>query len=262
MEHTFHHLGITELVPPYSHLAALYDEIMAHVQYHQWAKYVNRLIRRHMPGAVIVSDISCGTGTLILSLAEMGYRVYGSDSSAAMIKTAEEKASHSSYPAEFSTRDMQNFHLPQPAHVILSLYDSVNYLFTREQYENMFKSVYTSLVSGGLFIFDICTDHNALKYFLDYHDSGTAGGAAFKRHSYYETDTGIQNTEFAIKYTEEDVWYIERHRQQILAPETVRSYIPTNLFRCIAVLDDMNMKKATPKSERIHFILKKRSLSA
>ena len=262
MDHTFHHLGKTIAVPPYSHLAELYDTIMNHVDYSGWGNYIHRMIKHFSPESKYLCDISCGTGSLALNLAYKGYHVSGLDYSESMIKIAREKAAETPYPITFKTGDMRNVSLPRPVHIIISLYDSFNYLYEESGFAEMFQSVYQSLLPGGLFIFDICTEYNALKYFAEHHDSGIVGRTHFKRHSYYERDTCIQNTEFAIKYPGDSTWYIEHHRQKILPSAKVRQLIPSTRFQCLGEFDNLTLKKASPQSERIHFVLKKKILTA
>ena len=48
---------------PYSALAVIYDHVMDHVNYRQWARYVDRLYKSFGNGARDgLLDVACGTG--------------------------------------------------------------------------------------------------------------------------------------------------------------------------------------------------------
>lgn len=262
MDHSFKNLKNTVLVPPYSHISHLYDKIMEHVNYYEWADYIKQIIRQFAPRSMSVCDISCGTGNMAFLLTSFGYHVYGLDQSESMITIAQNKAQQDNQSLSFHVGDMRTFKLPLQVNVILSLYDSVNYLFSQNEFIEMFNSVYHALLPEGLFIFDICTQHNSLKYFTDYRDTGIIDGIRYHRHSYYETETNIQNTEFAVQYANDSTWYIEQHRQKIMATEEVDRHIPARLFDCIGKFDNFTFYKPSARTERIHYILKKRLLSA
>ena len=77
---------------PYSGFAAIYDQIMAGVDYEGWVDYVESLLQHfeYRPQSVI--DLACGTGSSTLPLAARGYRASGIDLSGEMLQLARAKA--------------------------------------------------------------------------------------------------------------------------------------------------------------------------
>ena len=77
---------------PYQGLAPIYDYVMAHVNYGEWAAYIHALCARFAPDTNRVVDLACGTGNVSFALHRLGYEVTGVDRSEAMLQVAREKA--------------------------------------------------------------------------------------------------------------------------------------------------------------------------
>jgi len=117
-----------QVVEPYSKLAYIYDEVMYHVDYVGWARYIQKIIRRWHPSAEKILDISCGTGSLLFKLESGKHQLFGFDSSLDMLKFARKKCQVKKLAIPLWQGDMISFQLKQKADVIVSLYDSVNYI--------------------------------------------------------------------------------------------------------------------------------------
>jgi SAM-dependent methyltransferase len=102
-------------------------------------------------------DLACGTGTLALSFAQRGWRVYGVDASAAMLADARRKAVELGLPVEFSQQDMRYFALPEQVDLVTCCYDSSNYLLSPSDLAATFGRVARALKPGGLFLCDANT---------------------------------------------------------------------------------------------------------
>jgi SAM-dependent methyltransferase len=83
---------------PYDALARIYD--LQHAYFLDDLTLYLRLARSLGPGAMIL-ELGCGSGRLLLPLAEAGYRVVGVDESVEMLRIAEQKLRASQHiPAE------------------------------------------------------------------------------------------------------------------------------------------------------------------
>lgn len=71
-----------------------------------------RLLAAHLTGPGMALDIGCGTGSLSLLLAELGYGVTGIDLSPRMVELARAKAGAAGHPLQFSVGDAAD---PRPA---------------------------------------------------------------------------------------------------------------------------------------------------
>ena len=114
-------------VEPYSKLAYIYDDIMSHVDYELWSKYILKIIDKFGKKVDSILDVSCGTANLLLCLKSKRYHLVGFDFSSDMIKVARAKL-RSDSDVHLYQGDMTLFYLNKKFDVILCLYDSVNYL--------------------------------------------------------------------------------------------------------------------------------------
>jgi len=245
-------------VPPYSALAVIYDEVMEHVDYVRWASYVYEIIQRFEIRADWILDISCGTGSCCAKLAELGCHVVGADSSLAMIRQAKEKFAQSSLSAGFYCADMRYQPLRSKPDVIISLYDSMNYLLYEKDWQACLNDVYIAVKSGGLFIFDVSTLQNSLQDFSNYRQKGMAAGGGYVRKSTFERGARMQKNYFEIILKDDpDVAHCETHCQIIRPLDEILSFIQKSQFQLLAGYKGFSFKPFTEKSERVHFVLKK-----
>ncbi len=106
-----------------------------------------------------VLDLCCGTGQLASLFLKAGYSVVGLDSSAPMLHYARENAGSyvDSGQARFVQGDAGRFALKARFGLIVSTYDALNHLDSEEQLVRCFGIVFSILVEGGLFVFDLNT---------------------------------------------------------------------------------------------------------
>lgn len=148
----------------YEGFSRLYDRVMAHVGYEQWADYVEQLLARHGGRARHVLDLACGTGSSSLPFVRRGYRVTGVDRSRAMLERAREKAAREGLAIDFLAGDMRDLAAvfgPRPPRfdLVICLYDSLNYVLALDELEAVCRGVECLLAPGGHFIFDVNSAH-------------------------------------------------------------------------------------------------------
>lgn len=146
----------------YKSFADIYDYYMDHVTYHKWADFVvnhYQLSNHKKPERIL--DLACGTASISKILVDKKYNVVASDQSPEMLDIALEK----SEKIELFQADMTEFSLNEKADLIVLLFDSINYLNTKEQISKLFQTIENNLSEKGMFIFDISTQHNSIEYF-------------------------------------------------------------------------------------------------
>jgi len=80
----------------------------------------SELLTKHLPDApATVLDVGCGTGTLSILMASLGFSVTGVDSSTKMLAQAEAKAHRAGIPVEFVLGDAAQPPVPGPFDVLL-----------------------------------------------------------------------------------------------------------------------------------------------
>jgi ubiquinone/menaquinone biosynthesis C-methylase UbiE len=248
-----------QLVEPYSKLAYIYDDVMYHVDYKAWSRYIHRIIQKWHPHAQKILDISCGTGSLLLKLNLKNYKLYGCDFSFDMVKIAKRKIKAKKAAIPLWQGDMIYFGIkPKKVDVIVSLYDSVNYIMNKSGWQKMFDCVYHGLNNDGLFIFDICTEKNSRKYFHNYFEKKIGKGYYYTRESNYDSINKIHSNRFVIHFNSENATFLELHEQRILLLKEVTNLIKHTNFRLLGVYHGFTFKSATENSLRVHFVLKKK----
>jgi len=121
------------------------------------ARYVGSLIRKHLPDAMSILDLGCGTGRHDLLLAGMGYEVTGVDRSEEMLAIATaQRTSHNGHPStlNFVNGDIRTVRLGTSFDVVISLFHVLSYQITNDDLETAFATARAHLKPGGIFIFD------------------------------------------------------------------------------------------------------------
>jgi SAM-dependent methyltransferase len=247
---------------PYSSLAPFYDRIMAHVGYHSWLRLVRDIFSRYLSCEhPSILEIGGGTGTLGRLLVDEAYEYIGSDRSLAM----SHEASKQGIP--FVCADGR--HIPFKRHfdMVMFLYDGINYLLDIADYTRLCSEAYQCLRPGGLLLFDVTTETNSLRHFVDFLDFEDYDDGAYVRHSYYETSSRLQFNDFTIfcrssRPSSEQLFekHREHHVQKVLSVPEIVAAVPADLFSNIGIWDGFSLKKYSSRSERIHFLYRKNSV--
>ena len=246
-----------QLVEPYNKLALIYDDVMSHVNYETWAKYISRIIEKWHPAMNSLLDIACGTGSLLMSLYSLNYKLSGFDYSYSMIAQAKQKLLSKGNDIPLWQEDIKLFSVKNPVDVIVCLYDSINYVLKIEEYNSIFKCIFEGLTKNGLFIFDICTEKNSIKYFNNYIERNKGKDYSYTRHSNYEKESKIHSNIFKINFKYSDVIFVEKHQQKIYYINELIDAINKTRFEIVDILDGFSFKPASENSIRVHFVLRK-----
>ena len=142
--------GHTEFGP----IAPFYDDLMQGVPYRQWVDYIERIVERHPCTPERVLDLACGTGQVGCEMLRRGYDVVGADLAEPMTRAC----SQQSPPMPAAVMDAARLGLrAECLDLVVSLYDSLNYILDPAGLQSCFERVYEALRPGGLFIFDLNT---------------------------------------------------------------------------------------------------------
>lgn len=141
----------------YGPLARRYDALTRDVDYDAWARYLQKHFSRAGREVRAVADLACGTGSLTLRLARLGYAVTGVDLSEDMLAMAADKCAALTPPPLLLRQDISRLRLLEAADAAVCCLDSLNYLTRPAAVQRTFTRVWQSLAPGGLFLFDIRT---------------------------------------------------------------------------------------------------------
>jgi SAM-dependent methyltransferase len=269
----------------YGDLALLYDRLMSHVGYHRWHNLIEQVIKRHARSSrPSILEIGAGTGLLGERLRVSGFQYLASDLSYPMCRQARARLGG----VVCADGRYLPFRATSCFDLVLFLYDGINYLKDRDSYVRLFGEVHARLSPGGLFLFDVTTVFNSVNNFTEYVDADDFGDCFYFRHSYYHSPEGMQYNDFTIfrrcdesgrigatfspaeaqtqnaagpvhkndceLYTKS----LEHHEQKVFPVGVIRDFVPDAQFEILGIWDDFSFKKHTARSERVHFLLRKR----
>lgn len=244
-------------VVPYSRLAEHYDRLMGHVHYDFWATSLQRILKRHKCKPESLLELGAGTGKLALNLQipTLKFQVH-SDISFPMVQAA---GSEFPYPRLACDATAIPF-ADSCFDVILMCYDAVNYLEPRG-IRRLFEEAKRVLKPGGFFLFDVTTEENSLNWFEDYCDAFEACGGLLVRRSSYDQAKKVQHNYIDVFEPLAGTDYYQRmsehHQQYIYSIPALCEWVEECGLALTDLLDANSLREATPKSERIHFVVRR-----
>lgn len=241
---------------PYQGLAPIYDYVMRHVDYDEWAAFIRDVFARHAPESKHLIDLACGTGNVSSELTHLGFSITGADLSESMVHIAQEKAALRGEDSEFVQRDLRELSGLGPFEGAVCMYDSFNYLLELEDVDEALNQVVSILQPSGLFIFDICTEQNSLNYFSGMRDRERGPGFTYERHSYYETDKRLQHNDFEIRFEGNETLYKESHVQRIYRLADIEQRIAESPFELVELLAEFTFSPGSEEADRVHYVLR------
>lgn len=249
--------------PNYSVLADIYDIVMSDVDYETWADYIDEIILMHQPKARSILELACGTGTIALSLEELDcYEITATDGSPDMIRIARKKAKKASSKIDFQTMNFLDLKLEKTFDVVYMVFDSINYLHTKDEILQLHREVKKILNPGGIFIYDFTTPRNSRKAirFLN-NESKTIGSQyRYRRGSSFHAKKRVHTNLFHIERLDEESGEVkekfeEEHQQKIYTLEEIQSIVKKSEFSILEAYDGFELKPAHRKSLRITMVL-------
>ena len=141
-------------VPPYQGLAAHYDDLFGEQSTQDRLDSFEWIVDRYGLRFASAVDVGCGTGTFVEYLMRSGVqRVWGVDSSPAMLSRAVAKNSHNA--AQFLLQDLRDLHLPETVDLLTCQFETLNYLLTDADLDAAFAAFAAALTPGGFAVFDV-----------------------------------------------------------------------------------------------------------
>ena len=241
----------------YDALATSYDALMTDSSYERRAKWLQRLFQKSAIPVHSVLDLGCGTGTIACLLAENGYQVTAIDGSEEMLTQAMRKAE----PLEertplFLHMNMSKLCLFEPVDAVISTIDSLNYLTKERDIRETIQRVYSSLKSGGQFIFDVNTPYkfhhmNEQMYMDETEDSFCVWRTFFSERTQictYQVDLFQKREDAAWERT------FEEHKERAWSQEQLRDFLTEAGFQKIVVTGDLSMRP--PKENEARWLIR------
>lgn len=239
----------------YGPFAALYDKLMADVDYAAWADY----LATFLPPKASVAECACGTGEITLRLARKGFRMIGLDISPAMLDVAGQKARRYGQRIPFICQDMRSLALHRPVQAILCPCDGVNYLTRPEDAAAFFAAAHRALEEGGQLLFDISSAYKLSQVLGCNTFAQDAGDCAYIWQNIYDGESRLVEMELTFFQREGDGRYrrfTERHIQRAHGAEELLALLEAAGFQA-AAYSAFTREPIGQQDERIQFVAKK-----
>jgi SAM-dependent methyltransferase len=234
----------------YEAVAQFYDSVMGDRV--ESAADLRRLIEQRCPGAQMVLEIACGTGSILKQMRPR-YEMTGLDLSEKMLAIAAEKVPD----ARLIQGDMTQFDLNESFDVVLCVH-AINHLLDFAQWEQVFDRAREHLNERGIFVFDISTELQLASYVEEPPSTHWFGD----RHLFVmdARDAGDDQVVWDIRIFE----HVGSSNYRLHAGETPEASFPRTRigaslrqrFARVSVLDQRR-SRPTARSERLHFVCQK-----
>lgn len=245
----------------YTDFASVYDILMSHIPYDDWADYMESILKQHGVDKGLVLELGCGTGAMTRRMATKGYDMIGIDISEEMLSIARQKSEGLEDGILYLCQDMREFELYGTVAAVFCVCDSINYMLTAEDLSKVFRLVANYLDPGGLFIFDMDTEYlyrevlgdniNFMKHEL---------GDFVWENSFYPEDM-INEVNLTLYIKQENALYKryeETHIRRAYDVNTVKSLLTEAGLEMVGAYHELTGKRARPDSERIYIIAREK----
>lgn len=181
----------------YETVAAIYDSLMRDVDYAQWARYLDGLLKKHhCPGKRLL-DLGCGTGNISIPLAQMGYQVTALDDEAEMLEIAEKKSAEAGVSVYWRQQDITDLELgqilagEQQFDAVIATFDVFNHLTEPEDLQTVLYTVERLLMESGVLIFDVQTPYKLREYLGDHIFTWHSPDVEYMWENHFDQETQI-----------------------------------------------------------------------
>ncbi len=242
----------------YVSLAGIYDENI-NMDYSKWAGFVRDVFKEHsidIRGCRGL-ELGCGSGNMTLELKKMGFDIMGLDVSQEMLRVAAEKALANYMRIMFINQDMTSFQVNKSFKGVFSFCDVINYLTEEEGLLQCFNRVYSTLEAGGLFIFDISSEHKLKDVIGNNTFTKNEDDLCYIWDNYLENSLLEMYITFFVKQGRLYKRLDEKHLQRAYSAEEIIKLLSRAGFNNVKTYDDYSFKDINKDTLRISFVAKK-----
>ena len=240
----------------YTVLPEFYDRLNGEANYNEYVEYLKDVI----PKGASILDLGCGTGEMCVRLSREGYLLTGLDYSSDMLAEASIKAEKSRADVFFTCQDMTSFSVSHLYDAVISCFDSLNYLLSKDNLLSAFIRCNNALDKNGLFIFDM----NAPAKFENLYADNTFVIEEDEIFCVWENQYNRKSRRcrfFINIFVEKNGSYDRYYEEQC-----ERSYKLSDICECleksgfelVGVSSDFNSTPVTDETQRYYFIARKR----
>lgn len=221
----------------YESLANYYDALVKDDEATlKWCNFVEKNAKGKK-----VLELACGSGEISNELLKRGYDILATDISESMLSKLKQK-----YPyIKTKQLDMNDFKLDDKFDTIICFCDSINYL---SDYRLMFRNVYDSLVTGGIFMFDMHSEDRLEEFKEMFIEEGYILNVPYQWTII--SNENMIHQHFA--FYQEDGIIQEQHVQYVFKPQEVIDELKKLNFK-IKIYTDFD-QEGIKTGEKIFFV--------
>lgn len=237
----------------YTAFASVYDRLMTGVDYQGWANFYHALMERYGIPRGKVCECACGTGSLTIPLAAMGYQMTGVDISPDMLFEASQKARKAGAMIPFVKQDMRQLHLHRQMDAVLCTNDGVNYLRSEDELRQFFQAAHRVLREGGGLFLDLSTPYKLRRVLGNHFIGDEDENIAYLWQNRYHEQQNCVEMNLAIFVRQEGETYLrigEQQRQYAHTAETLGLMLSECGFTDAAFFGDKRMEAPGEKECR------------
>jgi SAM-dependent methyltransferase len=234
---------------PYFHVSNIYRHLMNFVSYKWWARYIYSILRNKVVENPAVLELGAGNCSLAKYLIKFYPDYIASDISFSMLHNSKLKISQ-------VCCDMSSLPFKKKFDLIISSFDSINYLTNKKILLKTFKEVYKILNTNGIFSFDVALENNSYKHERTANIKGKKSGISYFRQSEYLRASRIHKNIFTFNYPDGQT-LTEVHRQKIYSFETYFEMSKKSGLRVMNCYKAFTQQTGKASSDRIQFIMKR-----
>ncbi|GHO60483.1 class I SAM-dependent methyltransferase [Ktedonobacter robiniae] len=211
-------------------------------------------------------DLACGTGTMAIRMAKLGYEVTGVDIIPEMIELASHKATKQGVSIEWSVADARTFHLQRQFSFIYMLGNAFQHFLIREDQEALLARVRDHLHPEGRFLFG--TRHPSLRNLFEARFSEPqmytmSDGRQYviSEHPEYDPITQIQNYTFQEHWlTPEGLQEKKQYRSALryVFPQEMEALLFYNGFQIRSCYGNWQQEPLTATSPYMIYVCQRR----
>lgn len=237
-------------------VARHYDHLMRSVPYRDWVDYVELILARRLTKPRQVLDLCCGTGKVGAEMLRRGYDVVGIDLSEPMVRGCGSQTP--ALPA--AVQDATRLGLrPCCMDLVVSLYDSLNYILDPAALASCFADVLGALRPGGLFVFDMNTPRALSADLFSQNNLGSADPLQYTWKANWDARTRLCRVDMWFRWRDDDQGqeFTETHWQYAYRPKEVVSMLREAGFTGVAAHEAYSFRPVTRWSDRAYYVARK-----
>ena len=239
----------------YTVLPRFYDKLNGEADYVSYVDYLARHISCHSS----VLDLGCGTGNVSTELALRGYDVTGLDVSSEMLTEARYKSEKQGANVFYTCQDMTSFSTPVLYDAVVSSFDCLNYLLSKEKLFSAFCRVNNALCDNGVFLFDMNSPYKFENVYADNTFVIEEDDIFCVWENEFNKKTGKCNfyiNIFALEGEKYTRWQ-ETQSEKSYSLKTILKLLNDAGFSSVEVFSDFDGGKVVDTTERYYFIARK-----